>query len=279
MVTSPDPGPGTASASHEAREVAESFGADADRYDRARPDYPAELVALVLDGLAPADGSPALLDVGIGTGTAARMFAAAGCRVTGVEPDPRMADVALRAGFAVDVARFEDWEPAGRRFDVVVAGQAWHWVDPAAGAARAAQVLRPGGRLALFWNVFLPEPDVAAAFADVYRGLDTGLPFVPFTLEPTGPYEQMARATAAGLAGTPSGSTAAFGRVTRHDLLWRRTYSRDEWLDQVPTFGGHSRMPAGVQARVLEGIGAAVDARGGSFVMPYTTLLLLADRR
>jgi SAM-dependent methyltransferase len=95
-----------------------------------------------------------VLDVGIGTGISARPFQAAGCRVLGVEVDARMAEFARQHGFEVEVAKFEDWDPAGRTFDAVIAGQAWHWVDPVAGAAKAAEVLRPGGRLAVFWNAF-----------------------------------------------------------------------------------------------------------------------------
>src|SRR3954447_15322634 len=90
----------------------------------------------------------------IGTGIAARQFRAAGCTVLGVEPDARMAEFARRSGVEVDVATFEAWDPAGRHFDAVVAGTAWHWVDPVAGAAKAARVLRPGGRLAPFHHVF-----------------------------------------------------------------------------------------------------------------------------
>jgi SAM-dependent methyltransferase len=67
-----------------------------------------------------------------------------------------MADFARRRGLEVEVAAFEAWDPAGRAFDAVVAGQTWHWVDPIAGAAKAAEVLRPGGRLAVFWNVGEP---------------------------------------------------------------------------------------------------------------------------
>ncbi len=48
------------------------------------------------------------------------------------------------------MAAFEAWDPAGREFDAVISGQSWHWVDPVAGAAKAAQVLRPGGRLAVW---------------------------------------------------------------------------------------------------------------------------------
>jgi hypothetical protein len=48
------------------------------------------------------------------------------------------------------VAKFEDWDPAGRQFDAVVAGAARHWVDPLAGAAKAAQLLRPGRAVGQF---------------------------------------------------------------------------------------------------------------------------------
>jgi hypothetical protein len=33
------------------------------------------------------------------------------------------------SGLEVEVAAFETWDPAGRVFDAVIAGQAWHWVD------------------------------------------------------------------------------------------------------------------------------------------------------
>ena len=137
-----------AQASHLQRQVAEGFGADAGRYDRARPTYPADLV----DRIIAASPGRDVLDVGCGTGISARLFQAEGCRVLGVDPDPRMAEQARQGGTATEVAKFEDWDPAGRTFNAVIAAQAWHWVDPVAGAAKAAAVLRPGSRLAVFWN-------------------------------------------------------------------------------------------------------------------------------
>jgi SAM-dependent methyltransferase len=91
-----------------------------------------------------ANSGPYCLDVGCGTGISARLFQAAGCRVLGVDPDPRMAELARQGGTETEVAKFEDWDPADRTFDAVIAAQAWHWVDPVAGAAKAAAVLRPG---------------------------------------------------------------------------------------------------------------------------------------
>jgi 2-polyprenyl-3-methyl-5-hydroxy-6-metoxy-1,4-benzoquinol methylase len=105
---------------HRHRQVAESFGEDPARYDRARPPYPGALVDRVV---AASPGSD-VLDVGCGTGIEARQFQAAGCHVTGVEPDARMADLARRSGIAVEVATFEAWDSAGRDFDAVIAGTA-----------------------------------------------------------------------------------------------------------------------------------------------------------
>src|ERR1700689_4372459 len=165
---------------HRARQVAESFGADPERYDRTRPRYPQALV----DRIIAASPGRDVLDVGIGTGVSARPFRAAGCRVLGVEVDARMAGFARRDGFDVEVAKFEDWDAAGRTFDTIIAGMTWHWVDPVAGASKAAQLLRPGGRLAVFWYVGRPPTGLAQAFSEVYRRV---LPDTPFANSPRDP--------------------------------------------------------------------------------------------
>ena len=268
-MTTPPPGD-RQPASHQQRQVAEGFGADAGRYDRARPGYPAELVRRIVAASPGRD----LLDVGCGTGISARLFADAGCRVLGVEPDPRMAALARSAGLAVEVATFEDWDPAGRAFDAVTAGQSWHWVDPVAGAARAASALRPRGLLALFWNVFEPAPDLGAAFADAYRQALPDHPINGFWSRPALDTYRAGGARAADGMRTAGG----FEEPQEWLVRWERPYTRQEWLDLVPTLGGHSQAPAATLAKLLGALGAAVDAAGGSFVMGYTTLAVTAVR-
>jgi SAM-dependent methyltransferase len=80
--------------------MAESFGSDPARYDRARPGYPRALVEAVVAASPGRD----VLDVGCGTGIAARQFQAAGCRVLGVDIDGRMAAFAREHGIEVEVA-------------------------------------------------------------------------------------------------------------------------------------------------------------------------------
>jgi SAM-dependent methyltransferase len=262
--------------SHRARQVAESFGADAERYDRARPRYPGALVERIVA----ASPGPDVLDVGCGTGIAARQFQAAGCTVLGVDPDVRMAEFARRTGVEAEVATFEAWDPAGRAFDAVVAGQAWHWVDPVAGAAKAAQVLRPGGRLAVFWHVFETPPEVTEALTAVYRRVAPDSPFNARPADSAQPATTALDLYLAMFAKAADGIRQAggFGEPEQWRFDWEQSYARDEWLDLLPTTGTLTQLPPDKLAEVLDGVGAAIDRIGGSFTMPYTTLAATAPR-
>lgn len=247
--------------------MAESFGSDPERYERTRPRYPQAMV----DRIVAAIPGPDVLDVGVGTGISARPFQAAGCRVLGVEVDPRMAQFARRSGLDVEVAKFEEWDPAGRAFDAVISGQTWHWVDPIAGATKAAQVLRPGGRLAIFWNVFQPPADLSDAFAAVYGRVLPDSPFSRGTSGGVAAYSAQFTKAAEGIR-----EVGSFGEPEEWRFDWERSYTRDEWLDQVPTSGGHNLLPHDKLHELLAGIGAAIGAVGGSFTMEYATVVVTA---
>jgi SAM-dependent methyltransferase len=257
-------------AAHLQRQVAEGFGANAGRYDRARPTYPADLV----DRIVAASPGHDVLDIGCGTGISARLFQAAGCRVLGVEPDPRMAALARTGGTETEVAKFEDWDPSGRTFDAVIAAQAWHWVEPVAGVAKAAAVLRPNGRLALFWNAFDPPEELREAFGEVFRRVFPDPPHSDFWSRPAVETYRAGCAKAAGVIR----QSGAFGEPAEWLSCWERPYTRDEWLDLVPTIGGFARRPQAIQQQILDGLGAAVDAAGGTFTMSYTTVAATAAR-
>jgi SAM-dependent methyltransferase len=248
-------------------QIARNFGADAARYDRARPSYPQAMI----DAIVAASPGRSLLDVGCGTGIAARQFEAAGCTVLGVDVDARMAEAA--GALEVEVSAFEEWDAAGRVFDAVVAGQTWHWIDPAAGALKAAEALRPGGCLALFWNVIDLRGELNDAFAAVYRRVVPDLPFDPWTRPALAAYTGITEQAIAGIA-----ATGAFGAVERRRFDWERVYTRDEWLEQVPSHGGINRFPPERVSALLAGIGDAIDAVGGRFTMPYATVVLTARR-
>lgn len=254
---------------HHARGLAGSFGADAARYDRARPRYPDALIERIVGD----SHRPEVLDVGCGTGIVARQLQAAGCRVLGVEPDDRMAEFARGSGVEVEVAKLKDWDSAGRTFGAVVAGQTWHWIDPVAGATKAAEVLRPGGLLAVFWNVPQFPPDLGEAISAVYR---QALPDLPYMHNVgTGP------AGFARFLPPMTDGIKAFGFFedpVEWRFGWQRAYTKEEWLDAVPTEAGHDRFPPEKLRELVAGIGAAIDAEGGQFTMTFTTVAVAAGR-
>lgn len=251
---------------HEDRRRALSFGADPARYDRTRPSYPGAMV----DALLADRPAPRVLDVGCGTGISARLFAERGCPVLGVEADARMAAFARRQGLEVEEAPFEDWDDRGRRFDLATCAQAWHWIEPTAGANRLATVLAPAGRVAIFWNKATFDEATRRAMEAAYRRVAPGLDRYSILLG--APVEdRVARAARAlrsdGHFGAPEVTT--YGEEVRA--------SKEEWLDLLPTHSDHRTLPPSTLEALLGAVGAAVDGLGGALTIRYTTWLVRAE--
>jgi SAM-dependent methyltransferase len=251
------------------RHRARSFGTNAELYDRTRPTYPATLVADLLAG-----APRSILDVGTGTGRAARLLQGEGRHVVGIEPDERMAAVAVGHGVEVEIGTFEKWDARGRRFDLLVSGQAWHWVDPVVGAARAAEVLRPGGRFAAFWNVMHHVPAVRAVFDDVYNRHAPDLLTSSVALGVDTTIDGRADVAAAGLSG------AAFRDVTERRVTyeWRADYTPSDWIGLLRTHSDHEILAPATREALLDDLEAALTAIGPSFPIDFRTELLAATR-
>jgi SAM-dependent methyltransferase len=113
-------------------------------YDAARPDYPQALY----DGLGPLGDC---LELGAGTGIASVELAQRG-RLVVTDLGPRMLAKGLaKHGRPAVVCRAEALPFAAKAFDTVCGAQMWHWVDEPA-RLEVHRVLRPGGRLLLWWN-------------------------------------------------------------------------------------------------------------------------------
>lgn len=262
---------------------AQSFGAQAERYDRTRPQYPPELVdALIRDGAAyhaSPDGTvttpPRVLDVGCGTGVAARGFVDRGWRVHGVEHDPRMAEVARRHGLQVDVGKFEDWMPPIQPYDLVISGQAWHWIDRNQGPRKAADALRPGGELAIFWIEYHHSAEVSAAFTANYTSIVPGL---LHTSHPLGQLQTGSQVVMVQEYASAIRDSGCFDAPLVREYPSVRRYSTDDWIDELPTHSDHLLLPESVRRTLFTSLRLALDRIGGQFDVEFTTHLVSAHR-
>lgn len=233
----------------------------AEQYDRYRPTSPDALLDR-LAALRPAD----VLDVACGTGKTAAALAARGLRVLGVELDPRMARVASAHGVTVEISPFETWPDAGRRFDLITCTSGWHWIDPQRGLRKAAELLRPGGVIARFWNYYRLDESTQAALAEVYRRHAPG----------TRPHASGARNGAPPV--DPFATDAAFNGVERALYRWDQVFTADEWAGLVATYSDHQQLAPERLAALQAAVRDLIQARGGTLHAQGECHLLLSHR-
>lgn len=149
--------------------IQRNFGAAAEDYARHRPGFPARLVELLEEQYALPHAPADALDLGTGTGTLARWWARQGYRVTGLDPDVRMLEAAAmqgeKGGFSMTWVRgtAEALPFPDQSFDLISAGQCWHWFEAPQACAEIRRCLRPGGMVVVAHYDWLPDPGSLAA--------------------------------------------------------------------------------------------------------------------
>ena len=128
------------------------FG-DGSTYERGRPGYPDEALALFARSFG-LEAGKRVIDLGAGTGKFTRQLASFGVEILAVEPSPSMRAELERTVPGVDLAdgSAEAIPADDASVDAVFVAQAFHWFDPDRALTEIARVLRPGGGLGLIWN-------------------------------------------------------------------------------------------------------------------------------
>ncbi|ROP28213.1 class I SAM-dependent methyltransferase [Couchioplanes caeruleus] len=247
--------------------------AHAELYDRTRPGYPAQLFKdlAVLGGLT---RQSRVLEIGCGIGQATAPLAQLGCTIVAVELSPEMAAVARRnlqtfPNVTVEVSPFEDWIPPATPFDLILSATAFHWIDPDIRVGKSADVLRPGGTLAVVSTEHVAG-GTESFFADVQECYERFDPKTPPGLRQT---------PAADIPDDPTEfeRSQRFGSAQFRRYEWEQTYTTKQYLDLLMTYSGHRALAEPAREGLLACIANLINRdHGGQISKRYLTQLTLA---
>ena len=250
------------------RDAAVGFGRAADVYERARPGYPSEAVALLVEELAIGPGST-VVDLAAGTGKLTRLLVPTGAHLVAVEPVAAMRErlEVAAPGVTVIEGTAERMRLDGASARVVLVAQAFHWFDAARATIEIARVLEPGGGLGLIWNVrdeSVPWVQELTRIMEPYRG-DT----------PTHRTRAWRR---------PLEATGLFDPLHDRSFPYEQRMTTDQVVDRVLSVSFIAALPPDERATVGEEVLAALEAdpdtRGSETLsMPYRTDVFWARRR
>ncbi len=145
------------------KDLKADFGKTAKDYGRHRAGFPDEFYErLMAKGIVKV--AMRVLDVGTGTGTLARGLAMRGCEVVGLDRSAPLMEQAAeldreaRVTVKYVIAPAEQTGLPAASFDLLIAGQCWHWFDRPRAALEARRLLKPGGKLVIAHFDWIPLP-------------------------------------------------------------------------------------------------------------------------
>jgi SAM-dependent methyltransferase len=238
--------------------AAAGFGSAAEVYERARPSYPPEAIDWLLMRTGVGEGDT-IVDLGAGTGKLTRLLAPAGARVVAIEPVPEMRAL-IGVGEVMDgtaeAIPLDDGAAA-----LVTVAQAFHWFDLDRALPEIHRVLRPGGRLALVWNMRdLDDP--------VQRGVEDLL--APLRGRLTAQREGKWRA--------PLAASPLFGEPETAEFRYEQQFTGDDLVDRVASTSFVAAMADDERRPLLDQVRALAAGRPEPFPFPHLTEVLINPR-
>ena len=245
-----------------------TFDREAARYHRVRPAPPETLVDAMLERGDLRSGAR-VLEVGCGTGQATRPLAERGLELYALELGPALAELARAyvsdLNVTVETVAFEDYR-AARPFDALVSVQAFHWIEPTAGLAHAASLLRPGGALLLAWHLdHTQDTPFNRSAHPIHNYYEAPLKLNRPTPSPAP--ERFAEA----LAASPD-----FSGVQVSRYAWAHRYAKVHYLDLLLTYSNVQALELSSREHFLADIALIIDEHGGQVERSYESVLLSA---
>lgn len=178
------------------------------------------------------------------------------------EPSAAMRAQLGPATAAVVAAKAERLPFSTGAFDAVVVGQAFHWFDGALAVAEIHRVLRPGGRVAMLWNVRDRTVDWAVRLAEL-----------------TEPYRWGGPTYRDGRWRHAFEATTLFTPLARRSYAYEHEVDADTMVERMASISWIGALPDGERAGLLAQVRALFDGMPPRFPVPYHTDVWQCRRR
>jgi len=244
--------------------AAQAFGAVADQYERARPDYPQAAIDLLAErlGIGP---TATVVDVAAGTGKLTRRLVPLAERVVAVEPVAGMRErlAATVPGAEVLAGTAECIPLPDGAADAATVAQAFHWFRGDEALAELHRVLRPGGSLGLLWARRDLDQPLQAEITRIVRGY-----------RGTAPAHRGDAWRAAFRA-----RADLFGPLAEGRMRFRQRLDGDGLVARVGSMSFVAALPAERRADVLGRVRALVASPTEAVELAYVGEVLWCERR
>lgn len=225
-------------------------------YDRARPRYPKQLIQRVVEVAQLAPQSK-ILEVGCGSGVATVDFARLGYTIDAVEPNLEFCRLAEQHCLDYPQVRiipqtFEEWQVEPRKFQIVLAANAWHWISSDIKYVKASEALQENGALVLLWNMSLePTYEVYQVLNQVYQDV---APLVAPKYEGRETQEEILQ----GLGKLISDS-GLFGSPVQEAIECERTYDTERYLSLLSSYSQYIALEPATREALFAGLRSTID--------------------
>lgn len=235
-------------------------------YDRARPRYPKSLIQRVVEVAQLAPQSK-ILEVGCGSGFATVDFAKLGYAIDAVEPNLEFCRLVKQhcadyPNVRIIPQTFEEWQVEPRKFQIVLAANAWHWISSDIKYVKASEALQNNGALVLLWNSSL-EPSY-----EIYQALDQIYQEIAPSIAPQYEGKETQEEILQGL-GKLVGDSGLFQAPMQETIECERTYDVDRYLTYLNSASQFVALEPATREALLAGLRSTIDQQFGGRIQLF----------
>lgn len=252
----------------------EQFDKAADYYDLYRPSYPEQVIQQLVERTH-LDKQSNVLEIGAGSGKATELLKEYGFSIRCIDIGENLVQRGREKfcndrNISFECIRFEEMQDTNEEYDAIVAAQSFHWIPQPNGYSKCAELLKKGGYLALFWNMYLyderEEHNKLVQLSNKYGGFAD---FVTMDQAKDRIQRIVNDIEASGLFDSPS--------VYKQE--WLINYTAEEYYGFVQTGNHFIQLDKEKKRHAYDEIVQLANHYGGKIRRPYMTVLYVAQKK